>query len=224
MLETTSGAAANLPVNTQADILTPLHGSLATVAQVLSKLNDNITVLSQSISAPPRSVSRDAQQDSYDNRPAKRTRLDNGHEHSTLHGTTQQQATNGFSTLASDVEIELFSGEGLEALLDAYFLKLHPWIPMMHQATFRRRVHETQLPHMDSLNRDRLSIVLDAMVVGALHLVDSDKLPQSLSADPSEVQATMEKARRRVLIVATSELSVENLQALVIVAFTDVCD
>ncbi|KAL1893506.1 hypothetical protein Sste5346_006334 [Sporothrix stenoceras] len=216
-------APSNLPRNTQADVLTPLHGSLATVAQVLSKLNDNITVLSQSISASPRSASHDDPNDPNDSRPAKRTRLDDGHRHShsTLHISSHTQEANGNSTSTTDIESEILHGERLDALLDAYFLKLHPWIPMMHQATFRRRVHETQLSQGGDIVRDRLSVVLDAMVVGALHLVDAGKLPSFLSGDPGQIQATIEKARRRVLVEATSELTVENLQALVIVAFSD---
>lgn len=93
---------------------------------------------------------------------------------------------------------------------------------MMHQATFRRRVHSLLPAYEGTQMRDKLSIILNAMIAGALHLIDADKLPPSLSADPTKIQTTIEKARRRVVVEATSELSVENLQALVIIAFTDV--
>ncbi|CAK7237941.1 hypothetical protein SEUCBS140593_010214 [Sporothrix eucalyptigena] len=59
------------------------------------------------------------------------------------------------------------------------------------------------------------------MVVGALQFVDNDKLPESLSSDEEHVQKAIEKARRRVVVEATGGLFIENLQALIIIAFND---
>ncbi|KAF6818089.1 hypothetical protein CPLU01_13410 [Colletotrichum plurivorum] len=99
----------------------------------------------------------------------------------------------------------------LEDVINAHFNLIQPWIPILHETQFRRRVHDPdQLP--------RLVVVLHAMVVAALRFVDN--LETRLSAQ--EVERRMLRSRNIVILNAMDHLSVENLQALIIIAFNDI--
>ncbi|OLN92832.1 putative transcriptional regulatory protein C530.05-like protein 11 [Colletotrichum chlorophyti] len=99
----------------------------------------------------------------------------------------------------------------LEDIINIHFNIIQPWIPILHETQFRRRVHDPeQLP--------RLVVVLHAMVVAALRFVDNPET--RLSAQ--EVERRMLRSRNIVVLNAMDHLSVENLQALVILAFNDV--
>lgn len=106
---------------------------------------------------------------------------------------------------------DLFTGQICEKLVTAYFTHVHPWIPMIHEGTFRRKLHQS--------NRQRPPLILlHAMVFGALRLLDT----KEAALQSRCVQYEVERSRRFVILEATDNLSVENLQALVITAFTDV--
>lgn len=101
----------------------------------------------------------------------------------------------------------------LEDIITAHFNLIQPWIPILHETHFRRRVR----------NNDRLPqlvVVLHAMVVSALRFVDH--VEHQLSASQLEKMAHL--SRNFVVLNAMSTMSVESLQALIIVAFTDVSD
>lgn len=99
----------------------------------------------------------------------------------------------------------------LEDVINVYFNIIQPWIPILHETQFRRRVHDPeQLP--------RLVVVLHAMVVAALRYVDSPETRPSAQ----EVERRALRSRNIVILNAMDQLSVENLQALVILAFNDV--
>lgn len=99
----------------------------------------------------------------------------------------------------------------LEDVVTAYFDLVQPWIPLLHETQFRRRLHDHEkLP--------RLVLVLHAMVVAAVRFVDHTE--HHLSND-AIVQMTR-RSRNLVVLTAINSLSVESLQALVIIAFTDV--
>ncbi|KAJ0329889.1 hypothetical protein COL5a_003715 [Colletotrichum fioriniae] len=101
--------------------------------------------------------------------------------------------------------------ELLEDIINIHFNIIQPWIPILHETQFRRRVHDPeQLP--------RLVVVLHAMVVAALRFVDNSEI--RLSA--LEVERRTSRSRNIVILNALDHLSVENLQALVILAFNDV--
>jgi hypothetical protein len=99
----------------------------------------------------------------------------------------------------------------LEEVVNVYFNNIQPWIPILHETQFRKRIH-------DPSQRPRLIVILHAMIVAALRLVGRP----SVSLTAQEIQARTLKSRNIVVLTAMDELAVENLQALVIVAFTDV--
>ncbi|TEA18605.1 putative transcriptional regulatory protein [Colletotrichum sidae] len=109
------------------------------------------------------------------------------------------------------ITTSLPSPDLLEDVINIHFNLIQPWIPILHETQFRRRVHDPeQLP--------RLVVVLHAMVVAALRFVDNPET--RLSAQ--EVERQMSRSRNVVILNAMDHLSVENLQALIIVAFNDI--
>ena len=99
----------------------------------------------------------------------------------------------------------------LEEIISVYFNYIQPWIPILHETEFRRRVHnKDELPS--------LVVILHAMVVVAARFVDQEKQP-GLAGDLDHLCS---RARNAVLLTAMDRLSVENLQALIIIAFDDV--
>ncbi len=82
---------------------------------------------------------------------------------------------------------------------------------MLHDTQFRHRLHDPD-------DFPRLLVVLHAMVVAALRFVDVDRSSLSLH----DVERQVDKSRKIVLLNAMDQLSVENLQALIIIAFNDV--
>ncbi|KAF9770880.1 hypothetical protein IL306_011509 [Fusarium sp. DS 682] len=98
----------------------------------------------------------------------------------------------------------------LEEVINAYFILVQPWIPILHETRFRSRFYNhEQLPC--------LTVLLHAIVVAAIRFVDTDN--QKLSETELETWTT--RSRSIVLLSAMDGMSVENLQALSIIAFTD---
>lgn len=101
--------------------------------------------------------------------------------------------------------------ELLEEVINAYFILVQPWIPILHETRFRSRFYNhEQLPC--------LTVLLHAIVVAAIRFVDSD----SNKLSEKEMEAWISKSRSIVLLSGMDGMSVENLQALSIIAFTDV--
>ncbi|KAF4342640.1 C6 transcription factor [Fusarium beomiforme] len=100
--------------------------------------------------------------------------------------------------------------ELLEEVINAYFILVQPWIPILHETRFRSRFYNhEQLPC--------LTVLLHAIVVAAIRFVDTDN--EKLSETELETWTT--RSRSIVLLSAMDGMSVENLQALSIIAFTD---
>lgn len=99
--------------------------------------------------------------------------------------------------------------EFLDDLIDAYFSHVQPWIPMINMRDFRARAQD---------NKDQVKVVLQAMAVATLRYLEPDGEPLS----PEFVKNETCKLRRTVLLDALDGLTVENLQALIIIAFNDV--
>ncbi|KAJ4311805.1 hypothetical protein N0V84_010259 [Fusarium piperis] len=98
----------------------------------------------------------------------------------------------------------------LEHVINAYFAHIHPWIPMIHEARFHRRIrHNT--------GRGSLHLVLQAMVLTA-----SRHVPSKVVGDAAMTFADDQDLRDWVVAKATKSMSVENLQALIIICFTDI--
>jgi hypothetical protein len=101
-------------------------------------------------------------------------------------------------------------GALLEAVIDAYFSQVHPWIPMLHEASFRQRLSDEE-------HESKLEVILHAMVVAALRFVDTD-----ITIQESYMLQLAKQSRDWVMLNGMNSLSVENLQGLTIVAFDDV--
>lgn len=119
----------------------------------------------------------------------------------------------GQCILGSELE-ETTSGTGLDSLLklviDAYFVNVHPWIPMIHEATFRDLISkETHALESEG--------ILHAMLVAGLGFIES-KIKTSIN----HMVQLLHRSRNWVILNATSGMSVRNLQALIIIAFNDV--
>jgi hypothetical protein len=112
---------------------------------------------------------------------------------------------------ANDVLMNLPPAELLEDVVDTYFDVIQPWIPMLHETQFRQQV-------ADRNQRPRLAIVLHAMVVAAIRFIGYPR--SKLSA--REIDAYTARSRRFVVLTSMDNLSVEGLQALIIIAFDDV--
>ncbi|KAH7112922.1 fungal-specific transcription factor domain-containing protein [Dendryphion nanum] len=97
--------------------------------------------------------------------------------------------------------------DSLDAIIAEYFLQLHPWIPMIHEARFRQRLSQ---PRHD----EKLTVVLHSMVLAASKYVSGDVLSR----------AQLEDTRRWVIWKSMENIFLESLQALIIVAYTDIGD
>lgn len=98
----------------------------------------------------------------------------------------------------------------LDHILDAYFRQIHPWIPMIHEARFRRRLQE----HSDETN---LLPILQAIVLISYRHISRKDIAESVHN-----MLGGQDTRDWIVAKATKSLSVENLQALIIICFHDV--
>lgn len=95
--------------------------------------------------------------------------------------------------------------------MTVYFVAIQPWLPILHETRFRERMRDPeQLPS--------LLVVLHAMVVSAIRFAH----PEVYGLSMDDVEATVRRSRSIVVLNAMDSLAVENLQALIMVAFTDV--
>ncbi|KAJ5748322.1 uncharacterized protein N7511_010018 [Penicillium nucicola] len=102
----------------------------------------------------------------------------------------------------------------LNALLDAYFSVVHPFIPMLHEMVFRSRLR-------DPTERPKLIVLIHAMMVCALRYVANERLAEEwLQLQPD----SLKKSRELVVLSAMEGMSVENVQALLLVAFVHISD
>ncbi|KAI3546675.1 hypothetical protein CABS01_06125 [Colletotrichum abscissum] len=131
---------------------------------------------------------------------AKRRRLDD-HEPFNI----------AFTCNSSPTSPVLPDEEDLEIVLKAYFAHIHPWIPIIHEARFRRRLRE---PGEAKL----LLAVLHAMVLSASRYISDEDVATNLFG------TLQQRGITRDWIVSTSmkTFDVESHQALIIVAFNDI--
>ncbi|CAG8250258.1 unnamed protein product [Penicillium salamii] len=101
----------------------------------------------------------------------------------------------------------LSSTEVMGELVDFYFVNVHPWIPVLHQARFRNRIESPS-------ERPRVTCILHAIVAVCAKFCQSDSL-----RDKDTRINIAEQSRQRVILESMETFSVENLQALVIIAF-----
>jgi hypothetical protein len=105
-------------------------------------------------------------------------------------------------------------GNLVNAVLDAYFSAVHPFIPMIHEMLFRSRLR-------DPAEKPKLTVLIHAMIVCALRYVANERLARDwLEMYPNALKTS----RELVVLFAMNEMSVENLQALLLVAFVHISD
>lgn len=102
----------------------------------------------------------------------------------------------------------------VNAVLDAYFSAVHPFIPIIHEMLFRSRLR-------DPAERPKLVVVLHAMMVCALRYIANERLAKEwITQHPDALQ----RSRECVLLSIMDNITVENIQALIIIAFVHVGD
>jgi hypothetical protein len=99
----------------------------------------------------------------------------------------------------------------VDEIIDAYFAHVHPWIPMIHEATFRKRL-------TDPLEKPKLEAIVQAMVIAATRYLKDKTNPFITTWD----QACIVGLRNRIISTSLRSLCVESLQACIIIAFNDV--
>ncbi|KAL2784174.1 fungal-specific transcription factor domain-containing protein [Aspergillus keveii] len=99
----------------------------------------------------------------------------------------------------------------LSHVLEAYFIYVHPWTPIIHEARFRRRF-------VDDGERERLQLIIHSMVLVAHGYIEDPDTATSLERQPKQ----WEENRDWIVSQAMKQPSVENLQALVIIASSDI--
>jgi hypothetical protein len=96
----------------------------------------------------------------------------------------------------------------LDTIVDTYFTKIHPWVPLLHEGRFRARLE-------DRHERLRYGVVLHALVAITMKHVRFDEH----GVGKSDAMRQARRSRNVVVLAGMDTLSVENLQALVLVAF-----
>ncbi|KAL4947711.1 fungal-specific transcription factor domain-containing protein [Aspergillus filifer] len=99
----------------------------------------------------------------------------------------------------------------LSHVLEAYFIYIHPWTPIIHEGRLRRRL-------VEDTEREKLQLVIHAMTLISKRYIDDEDVATYLSQSMSEA----DDVRDWLVARALKSPSVENLQALVIIACDDI--
>lgn len=160
-------------------------------------LHDSTVRLRDSLTAVSRGQNGDAcaAASAFDpSRPSKRRRV--GAEVELNHHTTLPKDEHG-----------LPPKDLVDTLVEIYFERIHPWIPMLHVRKFRQHL-------LDPVGRSEMSTVLHAITSLCVRFSDDPCL-----GDPAEKEALAKKSRETVILRSMESFSVKNLQALIICAF-----
>jgi hypothetical protein len=98
-------------------------------------------------------------------------------------------------------------------IIGSYFRRIQPWLSIIHEPSFRNRMQ-------DEAEKKQLQTVLHAMIVAALRFVKQADKP--LPAEFVEEQTT--RSRREVILCTRNKTSIENVQALLIIAYVDIAN
>ncbi|RBR18058.1 hypothetical protein FVER53590_04303 [Fusarium verticillioides] len=176
----------------------PLEAVLSTLACELQKLNQSIE--------PTRK--RKYEYDPYRkvSELFKRRRQDEAEEQlkSSNRDATQRQTRQG-----SICGIDIIQ-DYLDKLVEAHFDNVQPWIPMVIMRGFHDR--------LQTATEQRMTIVLEAMMIASLRYVEINGNPLETSFINSETS----RSRKTVMMDAMEGLKTENLQALIMLAFTEI--
>ncbi|KAL2862666.1 transcription factor domain-containing protein, partial [Aspergillus lucknowensis] len=128
-------------------------------------------------------------------RPVKRQRVESSV------ASSPEQGLNGLGVA------EIIDSDLLGQLVEFYFHNIHHWIPILHVRRFR---HQIQSPE----GRDRAIYILYAVIAVCIRFIHDPRLP-----DEDRKARVAETCRQKVVLCGLEAFSVENLQALVIIAF-----
>ncbi|KAH9229814.1 hypothetical protein K456DRAFT_1919450 [Colletotrichum gloeosporioides 23] len=176
-------------------------GVLSTLATEINKLNSTIGAslvshLSSPEGGPQPSLGGNRHNDQKSFRPNKRPRYEEQHyAHIQSPVLGDEDPTLGFPCQLSE-------------LLDAYFTRVQPWIPLLQDAGFRKRLLTS--------DKTSVSVILHAMLVAASRFIERR------DHEPSELKSQVQRSRNLVIATSMNALNVESLQALAIVAFSDI--
>ncbi|KAL4984685.1 fungal-specific transcription factor domain-containing protein [Aspergillus falconensis] len=101
--------------------------------------------------------------------------------------------------------------EILSHVLEAYFIYIHPWTPVIHEGRLRRRL-------VNDCERENLHLVLQSMILVARRYIEGTETASHLETSINN----SENMRDWLVSQAMKQPSVENLQALVIIASNDI--
>lgn len=129
--------------------------------------------------------------------------------HSRRHQTEQMQARSGpRPRVTYGDDNELPPDEVLFELVEVYFRLIHPWIPMLHVRNFRQRMK-------DPSQRGQMTTICHAIVSICARFSDDARLGRDSEARAQKAK----RSRDAVILQSMQSFSVENLQALIIIAF-----
>jgi hypothetical protein len=100
-----------------------------------------------------------------------------------------------------------------DEIIDAYFRFVNPWISILHEPSIRKGL-------LIARKNANLPLIFQAMVVSALRFVAKDNKNMS---NNFHIEHTS-KARREILVSSTDEMSLESVQALLILTYTELAD
>ena len=101
----------------------------------------------------------------------------------------------------------------IDDVLTAYFKFVHPWVPVLHPATFVRRARDAE-------RSEGVSLILSAIVaVAAKHHMNPENSDQVV-----DLSDYAESCRQRVIATAMESNTIEAVQALLLIAFDTVRD
>lgn len=129
----------------------------------------------------------------------------------TSHGGNQAVAPSQEGALCvPDHDRMLPPADLVDSLVEIYFERIHPWIPILHLRKFRQAMADPERRH-------ELSTILHAIVSLCVRFSEDSRVGDS------ETKASISKGHREVVILQSMEsFSVKNLQALIICAFDTV--
>ncbi|KAH6962502.1 hypothetical protein BKA56DRAFT_597818 [Ilyonectria sp. MPI-CAGE-AT-0026] len=223
-LHTAQGSSSAAPISNETgsapELTTYLANSLTTLATTLERLTSKIDSLDQPVSRdrdhPTPSITNPAQahalssaDDGVSSLRLRRTRTDPHHDQTAL---TPFSFTNPSAPISRCAYTQL-PAELLDDVVQLYFMRIHNWIPILHWTRFKQKYRHGVLG-------DKMGVILNALIVGTLKYVDRERHQLS----DSDVLRMSSECRDRVLLKAMDTLCVENLQALIILAFLDIGD
>jgi hypothetical protein len=173
--------------------------------QVRDRVKDTLLQLAEDNEGSPRSVVDDAHEESIEREvpPAKRRKVE-------YQSRATERPTPPDSLSAHFSPHGLPSREVMNDLVEFYFANVHHWIPILHVRKFRQQIQTTE-------GWDKAIYILHAIVATCI------RFSHHPDAGTNEIRREMAVAsRQKVILNSMESFSVENLQALVIIAFDTV--